>query len=219
MRPSLFALAVAASAASLLAAPAAHAAEDDGSVPGWLGAYHPELAGRLTFAAGSETPGPFPLTGGGGGVRGGLSYHGFYGGLTYMDYMTDGGCDSIFGTNACGSTHGLSFGVEGGYGHTFFGVLTLRAILGVGDYATLSTSTNTDCAYTAASPSTAQAPTCLTSSSNSSTHTLYLQPEGLVEVSLGPAILGVDGSVFTMPGGDRGPFAVFMMGVQAGVRL
>jgi hypothetical protein len=205
--------------ALFLVSPFARAAEDDGSVPGWLGSYHPELAARMTFALGSEVPGNFPLTGGGFGVRGGLSYRGFYGGLTYMDYFTDGGCLSGGFNDSCWSTHGLSFGAEAGYGHTFFRVLTLRAILGVGDYATLTTATDSGCTFNSSSATAAPPPTCTSSSSNSSTHTLYLQPEGLVEVSLGPVILGVDGSVFTMPGSSQGAFAAFMMGVQAGARL
>ena len=200
--------------ALVLASPISRAAEEDGSAPGWLGAYHPELAARMTFALGSEVPGSFPLTGGGFGVRGGLSYRGFYAGLTYMDYLTNSECLDTGSNTPCFSTHGLSFGAEAGYGHTFFRVLTLRGIVGAGDYANLNTASDYVC-----NDITNQASTCMTTSSNSAKHSFYVQPEGLVEVSLGPVILGVDASVFAMPGSPTGPFAAFMMGIQAGARL
>jgi len=199
--------------ALFLASPITRAAEEDGSSPGWLGAVHPELAGRMTFALGSEVPGSFPLTGGGFGARGGLSYRGFYGGLTYMDYLTDSECLDTGSNTPCFSSHGLSFGAEAGYGHTFFRVLTLRGIVGVGDYAILNTATDYSCSDITNPAS------CTTTSSNGSKHSFYVQPEGLIEVSLGPVILGVDGSVFAMPGSPTGPFAPFMMGIQAGARL
>ncbi len=206
-------------AAWIAAAPSAHAAEGDGSVAGPLGAFHPEVAARMTFGTplGSPYNGPpGPLTGLGYGVRGGLSYYGVYGGLAYTDFLTEGDC--IDGSvESCGTTHGRSFGFEGGYGRTFLRILTIRGQLGIGNYWTISDGTTTTCAGV-------DGP-CTLVSSHGSSNTLYLQPEALVEVSLGPVLVGVDASLSYMPNVSSSAetpswaFAAFMFGAQAGVRL
>jgi hypothetical protein len=158
----------------------------------------------------SGGPGAFPLAGGGAGARGGLSYRGIYAGLTYMDYFTNSACLDSGGPESCGSTHGQSFGLEGGYGHTFFGVLTLRGQMGVGDY--LTTSTGTFISGDGTSTTT-----------HSSSNALYLQPGALLEAALGPVLVGADASLLYMPrpplSYDGGAFAAFIFGVQLGVRL
>ena len=198
-------------AAALAGAPAAHAAESaDGSPPGPFGELHAEVAGRVAYGPFSGGSGAFPLAGGGAGARGGLSYRGVYAGLTYMDYFTNGGCLDIGAPESCGSTHGQSFGLEGGYGHTFLGVLTLRGQMGVGDYLTTSAGTFVS---GLAPPTT----------THSSANAIYLQPGALLEVALGPVLVGADASVFYMPRppltNDGGAFAAFIFGLQLGVRM
>ena len=116
-----------------------------------------------------------------------------YGGLTYMDYFSAGSCaDSSIG--GCGSTHGFSYGIEGGYGHTFAKVLVLRAVLGVGDYATTFEGTTTVC----------QTPlTCNSTTSSGSAHSVYLEPQAMVALSVGYVLVGVDAGVFYLPHIDQ----------------
>ncbi|HEX4448955.1 MAG TPA: hypothetical protein VH044_19575 [Polyangiaceae bacterium] len=109
-----------------------------------------------------------------------------------------------------GPTYGRSFGVEGGYGHTFFRVLTLRGLMGVGDYLTIDTGSVIDSGTT-------------TTTSRSSNNAVYLQPGALIAVALGPVLLGADANVFYMPttpiSNDHAAFGAFIFGFQAGVRL
>jgi hypothetical protein len=196
-------------------AKAASAADDDASPPGWFGDFHPEVAGRLTLGPLGDSPGPTPLVGGGAGIRGGLSYGGLYGGLTYMDYFTNSGCTDG-GAQSCGSTHGSSFGVEAGYGITFFRMLLARAELGLGNYRLDNKGSITTCDFACT--------TSTTTTTSSSSNTPYLQPGILLALQLGPVLVGADASVFFMPSAPfatpiGGPFAAFMVGAQLGVRL
>jgi hypothetical protein len=195
----------------------AEASDADGDSSGLLAPVHLEVAGRVVVSGtqlASPTYGaPGPLTGGGAGGRAGASYRGLYGGLTYMDYLSEGGCtDSSIG--GCGSTHGFSYGIEGGYGHTFAKVLVLRAVLGVGDYATTFEGTTTVC----------QTPlTCNSTTSSGSTHSVYLEPQAMIALSLGYVLVGVDAGVFYLPHVDQpvqsSMFASYRIGFQLGVRL
>jgi hypothetical protein len=195
----------------------AQAADADGSSVGWLGAFHPEAAARLTYGPLSSMASAFPLASGGIGARVGLSYLGLYGGLSYMDYFSEGSCLDSTGLS-CGSTHGRSFGLEGGYSRIYFRMLMVRAQLGIGDYLMTSESTSM-----AVCPDIACS-TAMTVSSQSSTNSIYLQPEILLALTLGPVLLGPDASLFYMPNpaiwdGTGRSFAAFMLGLQLGIRL
>jgi hypothetical protein len=208
--------------AVVVAAPNARAAEtdSDGSARGLFGSLHPEVAGRMTFGSALSPPpngAPGPLTGLGYGVRAGVSYAGIYGGLAFTDYLTEGEClsDSV---DACSTTHGRAFSFEGGYGRTFLRILTIRGQLGIGDYWTSSAGSLTDCPDVAGSA-------CKTTLSHSGSDTFFLQPEALVQVALGPVLVGADASIIYMPNvavsGDpqSWAFAAFMVGAQLGARL
>jgi hypothetical protein len=199
----------------------ARASEGDGSSPGVFSPIHLEAAG-LVALSGTELssprygwPGPGP--GGGVGARAGASYLGIYGGLTYMDYLSEGSCtDST--SSSCGSAHGFSYGVEGGYGRMFAQRLIVRAQLGIGDHAVNVEGTTDTCQGNGLSAS------CSTTTSHSSTHFLYLEPALMIALIFGPVLVGIDGSIFFMPQVDAlgigaTPFTQFRVGAQLGVRL
>jgi len=211
--------AAALAAIAVLTAPSARSAESDGSSPGLLGALHPEIAGRMMTGTVLPTraPVPGPMVGLGLGVRAGVSYLGFYGGLSLMDYLSEGSCaDSGTG---CGSEHGASYGAEVGYGRTLFRLLTIRAQLGIGDYELTSHSTTTLCSSVAA-----PCDVSTTAQSQGARANFYLAPALLLEVSLGPVLVGLDANLFYMPSAaapdaPAAPFTAFMAGAQLGVRL
>jgi hypothetical protein len=199
----------------------ARASEGDGSSPGLFGPIHLEAAGLVALSGTQLSsphygwPGPGP--GGGVGARAGASYLGIYGGLTYVDYLSEGDCTE--GTSSsCGSSHGFSYGVEGGYGRMFAQRLIVRAQLGIGDHAVNVEGTTYTCQGNGPSAS------CSTTTSHSSTHFLYLEPGLMVALTFGPVLAGVVGSVFFMPQvGDPSigstTFTQFRVGAQLGVRL
>jgi hypothetical protein len=197
----------------------ARGSEGDGSSPGVFGPIHIEAAGRVAVS-GSQLSWPRygwpgPGEGGGVGARAGASYLGIYGGLNYMDYLSEGSCaDST--TSSCGTSHGFSYGIEGGYGRMFAQRLIVRAQLGIGDHVNNVEGTTFTCQGNGA--------TCSTFTSHSSTHFLYLEPALMVALSVGPVLAGIDASVFFMPQVDdptigSTTFTQFRVGAQLGVRL
>lgn len=190
------------------------ALEGDGTSAGWFGAFHPEVAARLTYSPLSNVRGSLPLAGDGFGARAGLSYLGLYGGLSYMGYFSHGGCLDT-ADQTCGLSWGRSFGFEGGYGRTFFRILTVRGQIGIGDYLTTAEATGS-CPGMTCSTGTLSPPP-------SASHGMYVQPEVLVALTPGPFVIGTDASVLYMPSaigsGAAGSFAAFMLGLQWGVRL
>ena len=192
------------------------ASEGDGSSPGLFGPIHLEAAGRIAVSGSQLSSPPYgwpgPGEGGGVGARAGVSYLGVYGGLTYMDYLSEGLC--LYSTSTtCGSSHGFSYGVEAGYGRMFFRRLIVRAQLGIGDHATNDESTTFTCQGK-----------CLASTSTWSTDFLYFEPALMMALALGLVLVGIDGSVFFMPqvdpqiGGSTTAIQ-FRVGFQLGVRL
>jgi hypothetical protein len=207
---------VACAAALGLVTSSARASDGDADSSGILAPVHLEVAGRAVVSGtqlASPTYGaPGPLTGGGAGGRAGALYRGLYGGLTYMDYFSQGSCvDGSLG--GCGSSHGFSYGIEGGYGRTFAKLLVLRAVLGVGDYATTFEDTTTVC----------QTLSCYSTTSRGSTHSMYLEPQAMVALTAGYVLVGLDAGVFYLPHIDQpvqsSTFASYRVGFQLGVRL
>ena len=207
-------------AAVALAASTAHAAEADGTPSGLFGPVHLEVAGRVVVSgpqfAAPACCAPGPLGGGGAGGRLGALYRGFYGGLTYMDYLSEGIClDSLDGS--CNSTHAFSYGIEGGYGQSFKDILVARAALGVGDYATMFENTVTGCVGTFRM--------CSSTTNRGATHSVYLEPQALVGVHLGYVLVALDLSLFYLPsidstaGTSTSTFASYRLGFQLGARL
>jgi hypothetical protein len=196
----------------------ARAAESDGDPPGLLGDVHPEVAARMMVGAAltplEGAPGP------GFGVRGGASYLGFYGGLSFTDFMSEHQCQFSSpdpSPGGCGSTHAALYGLELGYGKTFLQVLMVRAELGVGDYALTSDSTSTTCTDTLCNAVS-------TTASHASRNNLYLAPGALLAVTLGPVLVGLDANIYYMPSAaypaERpATYSAFMGGAQLGVKL
>jgi hypothetical protein len=211
----------------MVVAPNAHAGEvdSDGSARGLLNAVHPEAAGRFmvgtALTAPDTTPGP-GIAAGGAGVRAGVSYLGFYAGLSFVDFFSESsGLGSYPGSYR--SDAGASYGLEVGYGHTFFRRLTLRGLLGAGDYAVTAEGAYGTCSG---------APSCAmitTTYWHASRDNFYLAPGALLEVALGPVLIGVDANLIYIPSAEGAyagaanvhpvTFASITGGAQLGVRL
>jgi hypothetical protein len=110
--------------------------------------------------------------------------------------------------------------VELGYGHTFFQRLTVRGLLGIGDYAVTAQGSSGACTGT---------PPCsmiTTTYWHASRDNFYLAPGALLEVALGPVLIGVDANLIYIPSAEGAyagsrtvTFASFMGGAQLGARL
>lgn len=205
----------------VLTASVAHASEGGGSEGegSLFGSVHPELAGRFMVNTTPPTPSTQapPLVGGGPGVRAGVSVWDIYAGLSYVDFLSASSClDSYPGP--CGSTHAASYGLELGYGHTFFRMLLVRALLGVGDRVVTGDGTTWTCSGT---------PTCsmlVPTRSHASRGDLYWAPSVLVAALVGPVLVGADVTLLYMPeagspGGPSAPFVSVYSGAQLGLRL
>jgi hypothetical protein len=170
-----------------------------------------------------DDPGDGIGGGGGFGVQGGVSYRGLYGGLSYVNFFGGQAKGFAAGPNFSGSDSGASYGIELGYGHTYFKALTLRGLLGAGEYLVTEDGWVTTC------PS----PDC-TQLTMSPIHALrdyfYFAPGALAQIALGPVTIGLDANLFYLPNaGPPGafpdsphrsaPFFSFMGGAQLGVRL
>jgi hypothetical protein len=84
------------------------------------------------------------------------------------------------------SRHALLYGVEGGYGSKM-GPLTLRAQLGVGNYAE-----SVDVSVTA--PGSPAVP------STGTRNSLYLEPGLMAMLALGSFLIGADANILILPG-------------------
>ena len=195
------------------------AAEVDGTEPATFGSLHPEVAGRFMANAFTLTPADRapPLVGGGPGVRAGVSVLGIYAGLSFIDFLSESSCVDSF-PGSCESTHAASYGLELGYGHTFFGRLLVRGLLGIGDRIVTSDGTSETCSGTA--PCTMP----VTTTSHASRGDLYLAPAVLVGVMLGPVLVGADATLVYMPTAGApdsfsAAFASLSLGGQLGLRL
>lgn len=104
------------------------------------------------------------------GGRAGASFAGYYGGANVVYYFGQSGTVE----NLSVSEHALLYGVEVGYGLTFLDLLTLRGLLGVGNF-TLS--------YTGVS----------------NISSLYLEPNLTALVSLGLFYVGADAGALLLP--------------------
>jgi hypothetical protein len=164
-------------------------------------------------AGGGTSPGnsePSALGFGIGG-RAGVQIRGLYGGVALVNYFGEGVdyyIDNAGPSKAYVSRHALVYGLEGGYG-VKMGPLTLRAQLGVGDYAE-----SVDISWTAGGP-----PTSYTSNS------LYLEPGLMAMIALGSFLIGADANVLALPGrtelgGHSSPVdAAFTSHGQLGVKF
>ncbi|MDP9148315.1 MAG: hypothetical protein M3O36_00020 [Myxococcota bacterium] len=175
-----------------------------------LGAQDASALGPVDVEVAGVAGGGFPPSGQfdspigfGLGARAGVSFPevGAYAGLAFVDYYAgNGSCPASFGSD-CGVVHAVTYGAEGGYGLRPVRWLTLRWLLGVGDYAEIVDRT----------------------SSSQIHNSPYIAPEMLALVSIGPVLLGADAGVL-ITGFGRGPGqhpagASVMLHAQLGLRF
>jgi hypothetical protein len=130
------------------------------------------------------------------GARAGVSFSGFYGGLSFVDYLGSQG-------NAGQSMKTVLYGVEAGYN---FGVprFTMRPQLGVGNY----TVTQSECARPECEPG------------SFSTSGLYFEPGLTALVSFGLWIVGADiNFLYLWPSGGWNSQPAFTAHGQAGIKF
>ena len=98
--------------------------------------------GPLDFEAGLKGGGGTPLFGGqpnalgfGLGARAGLSFlGGYYAGVNFMYYFGESGNVAAPAGPVSTSEHSVLYGIEGGYGIKLLDLLTIRGVLGIGNY-------------------------------------------------------------------------------------
>ena len=137
------------------------------------------------------------------GARAGVSFPevAAYAGLTFMDYYGGNSSCPTSVDGGCGAVHAVTYGVEGGYGVTPARWLTLRWLVGLGDYAEIVDGT-----------------------SSSQTHNSpYIAPSMLALLSIGPVLVGADAGVlitgFSNGSGQYPAGASVMLHAQFGVRF
>jgi hypothetical protein len=142
-----------------------------------LGPIDIEVAGKLGGGTNPAGDDPNPL-GVGLGARAGASFRGVYGGVSFVNY---------FGEDqhppAALSVHSLAYGAEAGYGLKVVGPLTIRGLLGIGN-------------FTEFVDNRGQVPTL-----SKSHGSLYVEPALTVILSIGPVLVGADASVIALTSG------------------
>ena len=152
-------------ASVLLAAPSAHA----------LGPLDLELGAKGGYGVQTNSgagTGPFGV---GLGARGGVAIFGLYGGVNFMYYL-GGNQNAADGSSV--STHSYMYGFEAGYGFKILEILTIRGLIGIGNYN-----------YSAG---------------NANWNTIYAEPGIMAMVSLGGFFVGADGGLLVLPGFNPG---------------
>jgi hypothetical protein len=164
MRATLLAPVAALGLAGLAVSTEAHA----------LGPIDVEVAAKAGYAGNPGSGDPNPLGVGLGG-RAGVSFLGVYGGVNILYYF---GGTSNLGSGSSISAHSVLYGIEAGYGITLVNILTLRALLGVGN-ATISSS--------------------VTSLPAASLNNLYLEPGITGLLGFGMYFVGADANLLILP--------------------
>jgi hypothetical protein len=170
-----------------------------------LGPLDLEVAAKAGFgtAPGSLSLNPLKL---GLGARAGVTLLGLYGGLSIIDYFGESSSDGTV------SDHALMYGVEAGYGSKLLDVLTLRAQLGVGNFAEM---------VDVKTGSTVPGAAFAASATNNS---LYLEPALLGMITVGSFLIGADAGVLVLPSravgdGKTELDAAFTLHAQVGVKF
>jgi len=142
--------------------------------------------GPLDFEAGLKAGGGTPLFSGepnglgfGLGGRAGLSFlGGYYAGVNFMYYFGENGNVTLpSGTSVSASEHSILYGIEGGYGIKILDLLTIRGVLGLGNF-TVS----------------------YTGSGDQSLSNFYLQPSLVAFLGIGSFYIGGDIGALILPG-------------------
>jgi hypothetical protein len=189
MKPALFLMVIAAASLDTLSVTRNASA---------LGPVDVEVAAKV--GGGSRTTSGAPdALGFGFGARAGVSFFGFYGGLSVMDYLGASTPTAVFAAGAPPGKYSLKsvlYGVEAGYN---IGVpfVTLRPQLGVGNYTLTASSTGLP---------------------SSSANNLYLEPGVTGLLSFGLWIVGADVNILLLPG-MSGSQAAFTGHGQVGIKF
>jgi hypothetical protein len=136
-----------------------------------LGPVDVEVGARVGAGTNPFSAPPNPLGFGLGG-RAGVSFLGLYGGLSAMYYFGESAMPGGLAT----SEHSVLYGVEGGYGIKFLGLVTVRGQVGLGNYAV---------SYTGMGQTTV--------------NNLYLEPGITAMVSFGILFVGADATLLVLP--------------------
>jgi hypothetical protein len=173
-----------------------------------------ELAAEAAYVTPPIRGGTNPF-GAGFGVRAGLDFSGFYVGVSVLDFL--GGKDVDVGYRA------LLYGLEVGYGwHVPMSATTfwlLRPRFGVGDAAVYYTDPSLAAdVVTSASGGSSSGSDTLT------VHNVFVQPGVTAELSAGPYVLALDGSMLVLPGiayggADPTTWISYSAQLQAGFRF
>jgi hypothetical protein len=165
-----------------------------------LGPVEVEAGVKVGAATNPFSADPNPLGLGLGG-RAGLSFLHIYGGVSVIDYF--GGTKSPqLGSPAQVEDHSLLYGIEAGYGFELLELLTVRPLLGIGNYTLKSTIGGADL----------------------STSNLYLEPSLVGLFALKPLFVGVDVGALILPGLVQGEqpsktYSSISLHAQAGVKF
>jgi hypothetical protein len=165
---------------------------------------------------GGDSPSPLAYSIGG---RAGVAFSGAYGGLSLVNYFGESQAADPTVPGSLGvAVHALMFGAEGGYGWKL-GTLTLRAQLGVGNFAeTVSyPATNGGCVAIA----TGSACPPVVSRPSYRIHSLYLEPGVTAMISFGTVFVAADANVLVLPNrfGASSTDAAFTLHGQLGLKF
>jgi hypothetical protein len=173
-----------------------------------LGPLDLEVAAKAGFGTkpGDQPLNPLKL---GLGARAGVTFLGLYGGLSIIDYFGESSSDGTI------SDHALMYGAEAGYGTKLLDVLTLRAQLGVGNFA--ETVDLKPGAIVAGSG-------VVTAAASATSNSIYLEPALLGMITVGSFLIGADAGVLVLPSravgdGKTELDAAFTVHAQLGVKF
>jgi hypothetical protein len=195
---SIFTAAFALCASTLMMSRDAHAL---GPVDLEIGAKAGVGTNPISSNNGQSAPNPLGF---GLGARGGVSFLGFYGGVSLMYYFGSSQDASVPGESGSVSDHTLMYGIEAGYGFTLADILTIRPQIGIGNF-TVTASDNVSGLVSGGA-----------SSSNSN---LYLEPGVTGLISLGGWFVGADANLLFLPGSDYNTTTAFTIHGQIGIKL
>ena len=130
---------------------------------------------------------------------------GFYGGLSFMDYLGE----SQVNQGVKESLKSVLYGVEAGY-NIGLSILTLRPQLGVGNYTRSESLSGSNTSINLGAPPSSPPP-------NSSTSSLYLEPGVTGLLSLGMWIVGADANVLVLT--LSGAWPAFTAHGQVGIKF
>jgi hypothetical protein len=165
-----------------------------------LGPLDLEVGAKVGAATNPFPSDPNPLGVGVGG-RAGVSFLGIYGGVSALYYFGGSKAPQL-GSPAEADVHSWMYGIELGYGFQLVKLVTIRPLVGLGNFSLDSTIGGT----------------------STSARTLYVEPALVALVTLEPVFFGADAGVLVLAGfsPDQSPskmYTAFTLHGQVGVRF